>query len=77
MSKKVMRKSTESTDRIRTGAAYIRVLMISWSIPRNPSWRKSKSTACSITSCCHLSISSWKRTDAPAVSPVTGMPSRI
>ena len=25
MSKKVMRKSTESTDRIRTGAAYIRV----------------------------------------------------
>lgn len=78
MSKKVMRKSPEVTEQIRTGALiFVSARMINWSILRSPSWKRSNGTVCSITSCCRLNLSSWKRKDAPAVNPVTVMPSRI
>ena len=52
------RKSTHGGSYISGEDVYKRqVLMISWSIPRNPSWRKLNDTVCSITSCCHLRIS--------------------
>ena len=75
MAKKVIRKSAESTDRIRTGAAYIRVStddQLEYSPESQLEEIKRYCLQHNI-----LNISSSKRTDVPAVNPVTDMPSRI